>query len=116
MIVRLRSRDGLERIEVPDNATVADLRKTIHQKLNIPLDDIQLSKNQQLLSSQVHGQFTDLANAKASLKTIGVQHGDIIFMLYHIERTVDPGFKRSEFESTLPGGCRGLPDCPPVLA
>lgn len=51
MIIRLRSRDGLERIEVPDAASVADLRRTIHVKLNIPLDDIQLSKDAALLSA-----------------------------------------------------------------
>ena len=44
------SRDGLERVQVPDDgATVADLRQAISTKLNIPLDDILLSLDSKLV-------------------------------------------------------------------
>ena len=38
-------------MEVLDNATVADLRRAIHEKLNIPLDDIVLSKDASLVGA-----------------------------------------------------------------
>jgi hypothetical protein len=49
MLVCDERRDGLERVEVPDHATVADLRRAIHEKLNIPLEDIVLSKDASLV-------------------------------------------------------------------
>lgn len=52
MLLRLRSRDGLERVEVADGATVGGLKATIHEKLNIPLQDMRLSKNPGLLTSK----------------------------------------------------------------
>lgn len=38
MIIRLRSRDGLERIEVSDAATVGGLKEAINTQMNIPLE------------------------------------------------------------------------------
>jgi len=106
MIVRLRSRDGLERIEVQDSATVAgarvdpgaaaricvqqpagggrevrggggasfcrptwrvglhpfvrpaDLKTAIHEKLNIPYDDLYLSKDAGLLTAVTETQYS----------------------------------------------------------
>jgi hypothetical protein len=48
----LACRDGLERIQVPDDATVAALRKHISAALKVPMDDIALSRNQALVSLQ----------------------------------------------------------------
>jgi hypothetical protein len=45
-------RDGLERIEVADGSTVAALKAAIHQKLGISVDDMLLSKDPRLVSSQ----------------------------------------------------------------
>ena len=43
--------------------------------------------------------FTDMAGPKARLKSLGVQHGDMVFMHYPFERAVQPSVKRSAFES-----------------
>ncbi|GAB4815563.1 hypothetical protein N2152v2_002609 [Parachlorella kessleri] len=99
MILRLRSRDGLERVEVPDTATVADLRRAIHEKLNIPLDDIVLSKDASLLTTKDVSRYNDLAAHSRALKQLGVQHGDLVYLLYHIQRDVQPAVKRTEFDS-----------------
>lgn len=53
MIIRLRSRDGLERIEVADGSTLAGLKLAINQKLNVPLEDMLLSKNPALVRRSV---------------------------------------------------------------
>ena len=44
-------RDGLERIQVPDNMTVNALREHISKALAVPVDDITLSRNQALVRS-----------------------------------------------------------------
>ena len=43
-------RDGLERVDVPPNATIAQLREEISRKLGIAVGDITLSRNQALVS------------------------------------------------------------------
>lgn len=100
MIIRLRSRDGLERVEVPDNATVDDLKHAVHVKLNIPIEDIVLSTNASLLtaaSNAVRG-FLDLAGQGKQLASTGLKHGDQVFLFYHGERDVQPAVKRTVLE------------------
>ena len=105
MIIRLRSRDGLERLEVPDTSTLAGLKLAIQKKLGVPLDDIRLSKDLQLVGRAASGiggrccravdrlppagacvqltakdvaGFTDMRTDEATLKQLGVQHGDLV--------------------------------------
>ena len=40
-----------------------------------------------------------MAKQGASLKSLGIQHGDMVFMHYPFERAVQPSVKRSAFES-----------------
>ena len=42
-------RDGLERIQVPDDATVAQLKAEINRVLDIPAEDMALSKDPKLV-------------------------------------------------------------------
>jgi nuclear protein localization family protein 4 len=42
-------RDGLERIQVDENGTLGSLKLAIQQKLGVPLEDMLLSKNPQLV-------------------------------------------------------------------
>eukprot|EP00959_Pyramimonas_sp_CCMP1952_P464859 9487311-Pyramimonas_sp.AAC.1 len=42
-------RDGTERVDVPDNATVDELKRKISIDLSIPLEQITLSANQALV-------------------------------------------------------------------
>ncbi|GLC39288.1 hypothetical protein PLESTB_001573700 [Pleodorina starrii] len=93
MLLRLRSRDGLERIEVDDGATLSVLKSAIHSKLAIPLDDMLLSKQPGLLTSKEPYSFRDLAINDASLKSQGVSHGDMVYLLYSFERQVEPAVK-----------------------
>ncbi len=43
-------RDGLERIEIADTATVTELRRQIANKLDIPENAVVISKDQNLVS------------------------------------------------------------------
>lgn len=42
--------------------------------------------------------FQDLSNNSTSLRAAGVAHGDMIFMLYSIERQVEPVYRKSVFD------------------
>ncbi|DBA78069.1 hypothetical protein WJX79_008629 [Trebouxia sp. C0005] len=98
MIIRLRSRDGLERITVDAAGTVGTLRQQISSDLSMPREHVTLSKDQKLLLSKNPEQFKDLSNNKLRLKQAGVQHGDMIYMQYPFERTVQSVVKKSVFE------------------
>ena len=50
--------------------------------------------------------FADLSNDSASLRAAGVAHGDMLYMLYSIERQVEPAYRKSVFECE-PRGRRG---------
>ena len=47
--VTVATRDGLERIQLPEHATVAELKKQINSNLSIPVEDITLSRNKDLV-------------------------------------------------------------------
>lgn len=93
MIIRLRSRDGLERIEVDPAASVGDLRETISRQLSIPLADVNLSRDPKLLTAKNAEGFNDLADDHKSLKELGFNNGELVFLLYHFERAVAPSVK-----------------------
>ncbi|GAX72680.1 hypothetical protein CEUSTIGMA_g136.t1 [Chlamydomonas eustigma] len=99
MIIRLRSRDGLERIEVDDKGTILMLKQAINSKLNIPIEDIQLSKDAALLTTKDSKSFKDMAVETKSLSAVGVKHGEMLYMLYRVERQVEPAYRKSVFES-----------------
>ncbi len=53
-MARSLRRDGLERIQVPDDATVAQLKTEINRVLAIPTQDMALSKDAKLVRFCFH--------------------------------------------------------------
>lgn len=51
-------RDGLERIQVPEGATVETLKRQITENLNVPVEDMTLSTNKDLVGSGIYCQMT----------------------------------------------------------
>ena len=51
-------RDGLERIQVPEGATVETLKRQITENLNVPEKDMTLSTNKDLVGSGIYYQMT----------------------------------------------------------
>ena len=49
--------------------------------------------------------FTDLQADAAKLASVGVAHGDMVYLLYHFERDVRPAYQKSDFEKR-PFGAR----------
>ncbi|XP_008812661.3 NPL4-like protein [Phoenix dactylifera] len=87
MIIRVRSRDGLERVTVPDGgaATVAALHSRIESQLGVPAAAQTLSLNPELLLSSP---APFLSDPSASLSSLGLSHGSVVYLSY-------AGFARS---------------------
>lgn len=98
MIIRLRSRDGLERVEIDAAVTVGELRKTISQRLSIPLEDCWLSRDPKLLTAKDPSPYTDMADNSKTLQQLGFANGELVHLLYHFERQVQAVAKPSDFE------------------
>lgn len=99
MIIRLRSRDGLERLELDDECTVGGLQRKIQEQLKIPLSKQILSKDKRLLVSKDPESFEDLQDATYTLTSLGIRHGEMLYMWYDMEREVKPAYVKSEFET-----------------
>ncbi|XP_045796017.1 NPL4-like protein 1 [Trifolium pratense] len=95
MMLRIRSRDGLERVKIdnPNTTTVSELKSIIEKQLRIPTHNQTLSINQNLLlakSQQDLLRFTDMSNPNTPLTALNLSHGSILFLAYEGERNV-PG-------------------------
>ncbi|GAY56449.1 hypothetical protein CUMW_171970 [Citrus unshiu] len=92
MLLRIRSRDGLERVTVDGaHVTVAELKTIIQSQLRIPVESQTLSTNQNLLLAKSPSdllQFTDMANPDRPLSSLNISHGSIVFLSYDGERNV----------------------------
>ncbi|KAL0402979.1 UNVERIFIED_CONTAM: NPL4-like protein 1 [Sesamum radiatum] len=92
MIIRIRSRDGLERVAI-DNplATVAQLKSEIETHLRVPTHAQILSTNRNLLLAKSRNdlnRFTDMSDPSARLSSSKVAHGSVVYLAYEGERTV----------------------------
>ncbi|KAL0452660.1 UNVERIFIED_CONTAM: NPL4-like protein 1 [Sesamum latifolium] len=92
MIIRIRSRDGLERVAI-DNplATVAQLKSEIETHLRIPTHAQILSTNRNLLLAKSRNdltRFTDMSDPSARLSSLNVAHGSVVYLAYEGQRTV----------------------------
>ncbi|KZV24459.1 hypothetical protein F511_20718 [Dorcoceras hygrometricum] len=98
MMIRIRSRDGLERVTI-DNpvATVAELQAAIESQLRVPRHAQILSTNQNLLLAKASTdltRFTDMSNPNTPISSLKIGHGSIIYLAYEGERAVaGPAFK-----------------------
>jgi nuclear protein localization family protein 4 len=95
MMLRIRSRDGLERVKIdnPNGTTVSELKSIIENQLRIPTHNQTLSIDQNLLlakSTQDLLRFTDMSNPNTPLTALNLSHGSIVFLAYEGERRV-PG-------------------------
>ncbi|XP_057483026.1 NPL4-like protein 1 [Actinidia eriantha] len=92
MMIRIRSRDGLERLSIDNpHLTIAQLKTLIEFQLRVPIANQTLSTNQNLLLAKTVddlARFTDMANPHAPISGIGIGHGSMIYLSYEGERTV----------------------------
>ncbi|XP_044504038.1 NPL4-like protein 1 [Mangifera indica] len=92
MLLRIRSRDGLERVTIDGaNITVSQLKTTIQSQLQIPVQNQTLSTNQNLLLAKSPSdlqKFADMSNPDTPLSSLNISHGSIIFLSYEGERSI----------------------------
>ncbi|XP_057964101.1 NPL4-like protein 1 [Malania oleifera] len=92
MMIRIRSRDGLERITVDNpQITVAELKSLIQSNLNVPVPTQTLSTHQNLLLAKTPddlARFTDMSNPRTPISSLGLGHGSIVYLAYEGSRTV----------------------------
>ncbi|CAM6129389.1 unnamed protein product [Calypogeia fissa] len=91
MVIRVRSRDGLERVTVDSSSTVAKLQQAIEEQLQVPIGSQLLSQRQGLLlakEADLAAQFGDMRNPSATLASLGIAHGSVVFLSYSGERVV----------------------------
>ncbi|KAG8380963.1 hypothetical protein BUALT_Bualt06G0071100 [Buddleja alternifolia] len=100
MMIRIRSRDGLERVSI-DNpiATVAQLKSEIESQLRVPIHAQIISTNQNLLLAKNPNdwtRFSDMSDPNTRISALNIAHGSIIYLAYEGERTVaGPAFNPS---------------------
>ena len=95
-------RDGLERVQLPEGASLGDLRQAIQNQLGVGTSQQVLSKEQGLLTAKEEDctKFRDLAGgAGTALGALGVRHGDQLFLRYFFVREVESGVPRSAREA-----------------
>ncbi|KAL6509382.1 hypothetical protein OROGR_022692 [Orobanche gracilis] len=97
MMIRLRSRDGLERVSVENPlSTVAQLKSEIESQLRVPVQAQTLSTNQNLLLTKNPNDwtlFTDMTDPNTRISSLNIAHGSIVYLAYRGERTVSgPAF------------------------
>ncbi|KAI3993840.1 hypothetical protein MKX01_002853 [Papaver californicum] len=96
IMIRVRSRDGLERIRIENpNITVSQLKTLIESQLRVPISQQTISLNQNLLlakSPQEKLQFNDLSsNLQTLIPSLGISHGSLIYLSYEGERSIIGG-------------------------
>jgi len=91
MLIRVRSRDGLERVKVDrPKATVGELKFLIQAQLQVPIASQILSTDQNLLLAKDNStqQFKDMEDPNVPLSSLGIGHGHIVYLAYEGERSV----------------------------
>ncbi|KAJ9171895.1 hypothetical protein P3X46_015197 [Hevea brasiliensis] len=92
MILRIRSRDGVERVSIDSpNITVSQLKSLIQKQLQIPIHNQTLSTNQNILlvkSPLDLLKFTDMSDPNTLISSLNIAHGSIVFLAYEGERTI----------------------------
>uniref|UniRef100_A0A1J3JSS5 NPL4-like protein 2 n=1 Tax=Noccaea caerulescens TaxID=107243 RepID=A0A1J3JSS5_NOCCA len=95
MMLRIRSRDGLERVTADGaHITVSQLKSLIEEQLQIPLRNQTLSTNRDLLLAKTPTDllaFTDLSDPNLRLSSLNISHGSMVYLAYEGERTIRGG-------------------------
>ncbi|EFJ04855.1 hypothetical protein SELMODRAFT_187743 [Selaginella moellendorffii] len=91
-VVRIRSRDGLERVSVHPKATVLELQMAIERELQVPVSAQYVSRNQSLLMAKDPSgaalMAADMRDPSAALSSLGIGHGSVVFLFYSGKREV----------------------------
>lgn len=91
MLLRIRSRDGLERVNLEPSSSLQNLQDAIASQLRVPVNAQVISRKQELLLAKDISSaraLQDLTDHAAPLSSLGLVHGSVVFLYYEGERTV----------------------------
>ncbi|PPS20039.1 hypothetical protein GOBAR_AA00531 [Gossypium barbadense] len=95
MLLRIRSRDGLERVQVGGpHVSISQLKALIESQFQIPIHNQTLSTDRNLLLAKTPAdllRFTDMSDPSRPLSSLNLSHGSVVFLYYQGERTVRGG-------------------------
>ncbi|CAN8280446.1 unnamed protein product [Cochlearia groenlandica] len=95
MMLRIRSRDGIERVSVEDpHITISKLKTLIEDQLQIPIHNQTLSTNRNLLLAKSPGDSlisSDMTDPNLRISSLNLSHGSMVYMAYDGERTIRGG-------------------------
>uniref|UniRef100_A0A1J3CXM3 NPL4-like protein 2 n=2 Tax=Noccaea caerulescens TaxID=107243 RepID=A0A1J3CXM3_NOCCA len=95
MMLRIRSRDGLERVSVDGaHITVSQLKTLIQDQLQIPIHNQTLSTNRNLLLAKTPADFigfSDMTDPNLRISSLNLGHGSMVYLAYEGERTIRGG-------------------------
>ncbi|XP_058082535.1 NPL4-like protein 2 [Magnolia sinica] len=97
-MIRIRSRDGLERVRLPNppsSTTISDLKSLIESQLHVPVTCQTLSLNQNLLIAKIPSDLQTLSldssvGPTTPLSSLNLSNGSIVYLSYppDIDRSV----------------------------
>ncbi|CAO2827010.1 unnamed protein product [Amaranthus hypochondriacus] len=92
VMIRVRSRDGVERVSIDNpNITIGELKTLIESQLRVPISNQTLSLQQNLLLAKTpaeRSQFLDMVNPSIPISSLKIGHGSLIFLSYDGEREI----------------------------
>jgi len=101
MILRLRSRDGMELVAIDTYATIGQLKEAIAIQIGIPIHEQYLSTNRDALLFEKRDDFCFFINdEKMRIRSLNISHGDVVYLYYQgEERKVSKTYKKLEFNA-----------------
>lgn len=85
MLLRIRTKDGTERLPCPKDATLRTVRELIEQQLQVPISQQALHRSSGGLGTQ-KGAALPASDDASRLDLLGLTNGDLVFLDYVMER------------------------------
>ena len=86
LTLRIRTKDGTERLQATASTTLDALRLQIEQQFSIPCAQQRLSRSEQKGPVPTKGAAIGAAEAKKPLSALGLANGALLFLDYEMER------------------------------
>ena len=85
LLLRIKTKDGTERLPCPQDATLRTVRELIEQQLQVPINQQVLHRSHGGLGTQKGAGFSTSDDA-SPLDVLGLANGDLLFLDYVMER------------------------------
>ena len=86
LLLRIRTKDGTERLTTEPSATLAALKSQIEAQFSVPVGQQALHRSEQAGPSSRKGAAFNPAEEAATLAALGLSNGELLFLDYQVER------------------------------